>query len=250
LNRLDKLAQKLKKRDLKREEFNNLLLALYGMFEDPALLYETLKARGFPIEEREEIVVLKTAKTHYMEQEYVIVDIETSGSKPANSQIIEIGAIKYRENRIVDRFESFVYASQLPEYITKLTGITPEDLLEAPPQREVLARFREFLGDGVFVAHNVGFDYGFLSDKLEESGYGRLANRKLCTIDLAKRTIKSQRYGLRFLNDLLGLDSLIHHRAYADALTALKVLKISMERLPAEVVSAEDLIDFSKKRKS
>ena len=246
MDKLDKLAKKLKKKDLKRDEFNSLLLALYGMFENPDLIYETLKARGFPIESYEDFVYLKTAKTNYKDQTFVIVDIETSGSKSYNSQVIEIGAIKYKNRTILDRFESFIHAKELPEYISKLTGITLDDLVYAPTQKEVLKRFKEFLGDSVFVAHNVNFDYNFLSDKLNELGFEKLANRKLCTIDLAKRTIRSQKYGLGFLNESLGINTLIHHRAYADALTAMKILVISFKNIPKDVKTTEDLIEFSK----
>ncbi len=248
MNRLERLAQKLKKKDLKKEEFKNILVAFYGMFEDPELLFQTLIARGFPIGENKDEIFLKTAKTSYKNQEFVIVDIETSGSKSFNSQVIEIGAIKYKKGEIIDRFESFIYAKELPEYITKLTGITLEDLTYAPTQKEVLKKFKEFLGDCVFVAHNVNFDFNFLSDKLEEIGFEKLANRKLCTIDLARRTIQSQRYGLRFLNESLGINTLVHHRAYADALTALKVLEIAFKNIPDEIKSTEDLIDFSKSK--
>ncbi|WP_187647297.1 3'-5' exonuclease [Nitrosophilus labii] len=249
MNKLDKLAQKLRKKDIKKEEFNNILVALYGMFEDPELIFQTLIARGFPIDLDKGNVFLKTAKTDYKDQEYVIVDIETSGSKSFNSQVIEIGAIKYKKGQVLDRFESFVHAKELPEYISKLTGITLEDLTLAPTQQEVLKSFKEFLGDSVFVAHNVNFDYNFLSDKLNELGFEKLANRKLCTIDLARRTIESEKYGLSYLNETLGINSLIHHRAYADALTALKILEISFKNIPSSIKTTEDLIDFSKKGK-
>jgi len=247
LNKIEKLANKLKKRDINKEEFYNILLSLYGMFEDPKIIFETLKSRGFPIDIKDQKVFLKTTKRDFRDEEFVIVDIETSGSKSFNSQIIELGAIKYKNGKIIDRFESFVYAKEIPEYITKLTGITLEDLAYAPTQKEVLKRFKEFLGDSLFVAHNVSFDYNFLSDKLCELGFERLANRKLCTIDLAKKTIDSKRYGLNYLNEKLNLNRLPHHRAYADALTALKILEISLKNVPSTIKSTEDLICFSKK---
>ena len=155
MSKLDKLAYKLK-RPMEKVRFFGLLQTLFGMFEDPELLYQTLLARGFPLREKGKKIELKTATTPLPEQEFVIVDIETNGSKPYNSQVIEIGAIKSRGGRIIDRFESFIYAKEIPEYITKLTGIEAKDLKQAPSQKEVLLRFKEFLGDAVFVAHNVG----------------------------------------------------------------------------------------------
>jgi len=246
--RLERLIQKLKK-GVSKERFSWLVKNLYGMFEDPDLLHQTLLARGLPIGEDKEGLYLKTARTPYEQQEFVVVDIETSGSKPENAQVIEIGAIKFAGDRVIDRFESFVYADEVPEYITKLTGIEQKDLEEAPSQKDVLLRFKEFLGDAVFVAHNVDFDYNFISRKLEQLGYGRLANRKLCSIDLARRTIESERYGLEFLNEHLGIRTPVSHRAYADARTAYEVLKAALKRIPKDVRTTEELIDFSKKGK-
>ncbi len=231
---------------MRREELFLFLQNLFGMFEDPALLYQLLQARGFPFLEKEGMVYLKTAITPYKEQEFVVVDIETNGSKAASSQVIEIGAIKFRGGSIIDRFESFIYAQEVPEYISKLTGISLEDLQDAPSQKEVLLSFKKFLGDSVFVAHNVRFDYNFISEKLEQLGFGKLANRKLCSIDLARKTIQSERYGLEFLNQTLGINTAVSHRAYADALTAYKIVQLSFEKVPQEVKTTEDLLIFSK----
>ncbi len=247
MNKLEKLASKLIKREYSKEGFLQLLQSLFAQKSDAWLLYETLIARGFPLFEEDGIVGLKTAKTPFWEQEFVLVDIETNGSKPQDAQVIEIGAIKFQGTKILDRFESFIYADKIPEYISKLTGITQSDLLFAPSQKEVLLGFKEFLGDRVFVAHNVNFDYNFISAKLEQMGYGKLANRKLCSIDLAKRTIPSERYGLAYLNETLGINTLVSHRAYADALTAFKVMQMALRRIPKEIKSTEDLIKFSKK---
>jgi DNA polymerase-3 subunit epsilon len=247
LSNIEKIVKKLRFKALKKDKFFNLLKNLFGMFENPQVVFETLKARGLPIEEVGDNIVLKTAKTPYKNQEFVVVDIETNGSKPHNSQVIEIGAVKFRGKKIVDTFESFIYANEVPEYISKLTGIYQKDLQNAPSQKEVLLKFKEFLGDAVFIAHNVGFDYNFLSQKLEEMGLEKLANRKLCSIDLAKKTIQSERYGLEFLNENLGINNSISHRAYADALTAYMVVQKSFKKIPKEVKTTEDLIEFSKK---
>ena len=247
MNKLDRLAFKLSKKEYSKEGFLQLLRSLFGKDIDASLLYEMLIARGFPLFEKEGLIGLKTAKTPFLDQEFVLVDIETNGSKPESAQVIEIGAIKFKGMQILDRFESFIYASEVPEYISRLTGITQSDLLFAPSQKEVLLRFKEFLGDRVFVAHNVNFDYNFISAKLEQLGYEKLANRKLCSIDLARKTIESERYGLAYLNENLGINTIVSHRAYADALTAFKVMQMALQRIPKEIKSTEDLIAFSKK---
>ena len=172
------------------------------------------------------------------------MDIETTGGT-TNGQIIEIGAIKMKNGAEIGRFESFIAASVVPENITELTGIKASDLVGAPNLLNVLERFKIFLGTSVFIAHNVNFDYGFISHSLNEIGLGILLNRKLCTIDLSRRTIASQKYGLGSLKELLGINN-THHRALNDAIAAAEIFKVCLTRLPFSIQTTEDLISFSK----
>lgn len=244
--KLHKIVQKLKTDGLTQQDFFRFLDSLEGLFGDADLAYEYLKANGLPVIEEGEFIYLETAITPYQDEIFCVVDIETNGSKPINAQIIEIGAIKIQNGQIIDHMESFVHTTDVPDYITKVTGIEAADLRHAPSQREVLLRFREFLNENVFVAHNVEFDYGFISAMLTKHNLGFLANRKLCTIDLARKTIESERYGLEYLNGFLNINTEISHRAYADALTATRLLGMCMEKLPQEIKTTEDLIDFSR----
>lgn len=244
--RLQKIVAKLKNGSMEEGEFFLFLESLEGFFCDPYQSLEYIKANGLPIENESGRVYLRTASTPYMEDTYCIVDIETNGSKPSIAQIIELGAIKMVGGRVVDRFESFVKCETIPEYITKITGISEDDVKDAPTMQNVLIRFREFLGQAVFVAHNVEFDFNFISAMYARVELGFLANRKLCTIDLARKTIEAERYGLEHLNSFLEINTEVSHRAYADALTASKLFLISLQNLPSHIVTTEDLIDFSK----
>ncbi|PSM52515.1 DNA polymerase III, epsilon subunit [Campylobacter blaseri] len=190
-------------------------------------------------------ITLKTRETNIEDQVFCIVDIETSGGINSG-QIIEIGALKIKNKEIISKFETFIKAKEIPENITELTGISVEDVKNAPSLKNVLEKFRIFLGDSVFVAHNVEFDYGFISKSMENLGYGPLLNRRLCTINLARRTIPSKKYGLCYLKELLGIEN-THHRALNDAISAFEVFKTSLKFLPWTVQSTEDLIEFSKK---
>lgn len=76
-----------------------------------------------------------------------------------------------------------------------------------------------------------------------------LLNRRICTIDLARRTIPSQKYGLGTLKELLGINN-AHHRALNDAIAASEIFKECIKRVPWSVQSVEDLIVFSKTAKS
>ena len=214
-------------------------------FMDNDLTYELLLSNGFPIVRKEGFIELITAHTDYHDEIFTFVDIETNGSNPATSSIIELGAIKILNGEIIETFDKLVYCKNIPPYITKITGISQKDLEFAQPEKQVLKEFKLFLEDAVFVAHNVTFDYNFISKKMEMYELGKLNNRRLCTIDLAKKTIDSPKYGLDFLNQYLSINNETIHRAYSDAKTSMNIFNISLQNIPNKVVTTEDLIRFS-----
>ena len=209
------------------------------------LEYEMAKAQGLPILLDNDRLVLATSLTPYRDEIYCFVDIETTSSKPQNSYIIEIGAIKVKNGEILDTFESFGWAPEVPNMITDVTGITTDMISQAPKQFQLLKEFRLFLGDAVFVAHNISFDYDYVSSAMNQTNLGKLHNRKLCTIDLAKRTILSEKYGLKHLSDHLQLTNENHHRAFNDAKVSMEIFYTALQNLPTSLYSTEDLIDFT-----
>lgn len=243
----EKLVRRLKSKDLLLSECLEIIESFDdSFFESSSLELELLISNGFPLDFIEDKVFLKTARTHIKNQTFCIVDIETNGSDTTKGQIIELGAVKYKNGKIIDKYDSLVYAKTIPPYIQEVTNITPLMLADAPVLDKVLEEFKIFLEDDVFVAHDIKFDYKFVSDSFEKYDLGKLENRKLCTIDLSKRTIAAKRYGLDFLKDLLNIDIKNHHRAYSDALSTSYLLQKSFDLLPAFIQTAEDLIEFSK----
>ncbi len=249
MEKFDNLIKKLEKDDeLPKVEFDKCLQRLSQHY-DIDVNFETLNFLGLPIEENTDKVYLKTKKHNFRNETYCIVDIETNGNSPIRNQIIEIGAIKIKDGEIIDRFESYIYADFIPPAITRLTKITKEDLKDAPSLKKVLQDFKLFLKDDVFVAHNVKFDYGFISASMKVVGLEELLNRKFCTVDLSRKTIEAPKHGLAFLREFLNIDIGEHHRAYADAVSAGKVLEECFKNLPEDVVTTEDLIKFSSENK-
>jgi DNA polymerase-3 subunit epsilon len=215
------------------------------LFENSDTIFVLLQASGYPIEEEDGFFRFRPYFTPYGDEVFCVVDIETNGSKPGTSQVIEIGAVKVQGGEVIDRFETYVACAYLPDQIIKLTGIEPADLNGAPNRREALTMLREFLDDAVFVAHNVNFDFSFLTASFERFGLGSIGNPRMCTIDLARRTFESERYGLAYLNETLELGSRALHRAYCDAKAASKVMLKSFDNLPDYIETTDELLRFS-----
>jgi DNA polymerase-3 subunit epsilon len=230
---------------LSRDQYEHIATKHSTLLEDPETIFILLQAAGYPIVDDGDDYKLETYFTPYAEQKYCVIDIETNGSKPGTSQVIEIGAVMLQNGEVIDRYETFVECAFLPEYISKITGIEHDDLIGAPTRKEALIGLRHFMQDAVFVAHNADFDFGFLNASFERFGLGNIGNPKLCTIDLARRTFESERYGLAFLIDALGIETATHHRAYSDAVCAAKVMEKSVQTLPEYVCTADELLRFS-----
>jgi DNA polymerase III subunit epsilon len=215
--------------------------------EDLDFLLELWHSQGLHIIKNRALYFFETKFISLQDAVFCIVDIETNGSKPESHQIIEVGAIKIQNGKVIDKFESLVRCNEISKHITDITGISAEDTLDAPALKQVMQNFRIFLSDTIFVAHDVKFDFKFISAMMQRVGLPTLLNRHLCSIDLAERTIESYRYGLGYLNELLGLHvEARHHRALSDAITTVKLFEKSLELIDKNIESVEDLISFSK----
>ena len=252
--KISNIVDRLLKESINYDELLSLLeKANDTFFDNPELELELLLSNGLPVEfDDDNNIYLKTNKLSIEEQCFCIVDIETNGSSiKKGNQIIEIGAVKYKNGEIIDKFESLVYAKEIPSYIQEVTNITPLMLEDAPILESVLKEFKLFLEDDVFVAHDIKFDYNYISDSLEKYDLGKLENRKICSIDLAKRTIDSPRYGLGFLKESLNIEVDNHHRAYYDALATTHVFEKSLKSIDKDkITNVEKLISFSKAGKT
>lgn len=182
--------------------------------------------------------------------EFCIVDIETNGSKIDKHQIIELGAVKIKNGKIIASYESLVHCKEINQHITEITGITVEDTKNAPNLKQVMYDFKNFIGDAVFVAHDVKFDYNFISLSMQKIGLEPLLNRSLCSLFLAERTVESFRYALSYLNKSLNLHpDATHHRAMSDVMTTYELFKLSINNLDENIKTVEDIIRFSKEAK-
>lgn len=157
---------------------------------------------------------------------YIVLDTETTGISPATDRVIEIAAVRVEDGVVVDRFSTLIDPGvRIPYRITRLTGITNADVVGAPPPDEAWARYLEFAGQEVRVAHNAAFDRGFVASELSRLGLSGETAPYLCTVRLARRLLpglpsKSLDSVARFLGVPVG----VRHRALADAEITAEVL--------------------------
>jgi DNA polymerase-3 subunit epsilon len=214
------------------------------------LSLEIWRAQGLNIIKRQGYYFFDTKFISMDEAEFCIVDIETNGSKPQKHQIIEIAALKIKNGIVIGSFESLVQCNEINKHITEITGISTNDTKNAPNIKSVLYDFRTFLGDSIFIAHDVKFDYMFISAMMVNIGLEPLLNRSLCSIALAERSVVSYRYALSYLNETFNLNpNATHHRAMSDVITTYELFKLSLNNCGENINNAEDLIKFSKEAK-
>ena len=162
---------------------------------------------------------------------YAIVDIETTGTNASYNCITEVAIYIHDGSRIVDEWHSLINPrSEIPQFIIQMTGITNEMVEKAPGFEEVAQEIFTLLHNKIFVAHNAGFDYGFLKNHLSENGYD-LNTKKLCTVRLSRKIFPGHRsYSLGRLCDALGVTIENRHRAQGDAFATAKLFSMLLEK--------------------
>ncbi len=152
--------------------------------------------------------------------DYVVFDVETTGLEATTDHIIEIGALKYINNELVEEFNVLIYPEiSIPEIITTITGITDEMVKNEKTIQEVLPDFLNFIKDFTLVGHNVAFDLGFINKSLKKLGLEALKNDSIDTVELARKYIpKAFNYKLETLKKYFHLD-FGSHRSIEDVKT-------------------------------
>ncbi len=164
---------------------------------------------------------------------FCVLDIETTGGRPADGGITEVGAVRLRGGESLGRFQTLVNPGlSIPPRITVLTGITDAMVVPAPRLGPVLAALVEFVGDAVIVGHNVRYDLGFLNAALESHGRPPFTNRSVDTCALARRLVRDEVPNCRLgtLTSRLRLPHQPSHRALDDALATGDLLHVLLER--------------------
>jgi DNA polymerase-3 subunit epsilon len=172
------------------------------------------------------------------ETTFVVVDLETTGGRASgegHDQITEIGAVKVRGGAVLGELATLVDPGRsIPPQIVALTGITTAMVCDAPTIESVLPAFLEFARGAVLVAHNAGFDIGFLRAAAERSQIPWPRPAVLCTVRLARRVLtrdEAPSVRLSALARLFNAATTPTHRALDDARATVDVLHALIERV-------------------
>ena len=157
-------------------------------------------------------------KGQSLDDTYVVFDLETTGFSPKNDKIIEIGAVKVKNGKIIDSFSEFVNPRRpIPYKITELTGISDDMVRYSDSIDFVLPRFMDFIGDAAVVAHNASFDCSFIEKNCKDLDLPFNATI-LDTVQICRflyPELKSVK--LNLVAKHLGIKLTSHHRAVDDA---------------------------------
>lgn len=152
--------------------------------------------------------------------DYTLIDIETTGGSLYYTEIIELAAIKVRNNKIIDSFDSLVNPMEkIPLDIVSLTGITDEMVADAPALEDILQSFLNFIGDDIVIGHNINsYDLNIIYDKAEKLLGIAFSNDFIDTLDLARCLcdFEPHNYKLQTICDVLGVVNNNAHRALSD----------------------------------
>ena len=180
----------------------------------------------FSIAEREKIErTLKGKSTIDLLSDYIIFDIETTGLDSSYDEVIEIGAIKVKNNKIVSKFNSLVKPkNEIDEYITELTGITNEMVKDAPTIEEILPDFMNYIGNDILIGHNVNFDINFIYDNLYRNKFDVLTNDFIDTMRISRKLLPElPHHRLIDLAKYFKIDSTNNHRSLKDCEITMNV---------------------------
>ena len=191
---------------------------------------------AYLVDDLTDIVVRAGEQT--LDDTYVVFDIETTGFSSVNDRIIEIGAVKVQGGQIVDSYSTFVNPNRpIPFHITNLTGITDDMVLGEPSIETVLPEFLAFAADSVLVAHNAGFDVGFIEQNCKNLGLV-CQFTYLDTVALARVLLPTlTKYKLNVVAKALNVSLENHHRAVDDAKATAEIFVKFVEMLKQQEIT-------------
>ena len=170
------------------------------------------------------------------EAEFSVLDVETTGLSARNNRVIEIGIVKIKNLKVVDKYTTLINPGcDIPYFITQFTGISNGDVAYSPSFDDVAEKIEEFIGNSIISGHNLSFDEGFLRYEFIRSGFEPLSNLNVCTLKLARKVFPSLKSkSLATVTQHLKIKNKDSHRALSDAEATTQILIKLIKKLSKE----------------
>lgn len=166
-------------------------------------------------------------------QNFTIVDVETTGASSQLGRIIEIGILRIESGAVVETYQTLLNpVTPIPDFITRMTGIGDRDVMDAPMFVHVAERVLALCENSTFVAHNAPFDYSFFEAEFARMGT-MFSMPRLCTVQLSRAFYPEERHhNLGALIERHGLQYQRRHRAFDDAHVLWQFLQLLAKAVP------------------
>lgn len=191
--------------------------------------------------------MFRTAPDNLQDVDVVVFDLETTGLSPEKDAVVEIGAVRIVNGRVDEslRYETLVKPTnaagdvvRIPWYTERIHGISDEMVRDAPTIAEVMPEFIEFVSGSAVVAHNIGFDGGFMRANAARLGLAWTPAAEFCTVQLSRKAFPKERaHNLTVLAERLGLNFAPggRHRSFGDVQVTAQAYVRLMELLSKTV---------------
>ena len=193
---------------------------------------------AYYINDENSISVVRGRSAEPLDGTFIVFDLETTGLNPASEEITEIAAVRVVEGEIRDSFQTYVNPHKpIPAEITELTGISDETVADAPDLDKAVPEFLAWAGEGQYplVAHNAGFDMGFLRTACQRLGIEREFTR-IDTLEMSRLMLPHMhKFKLNILAKELQVGPFEHHRASEDAAVLGRIYVKLLKRLREEM---------------
>ena len=180
---------------------------------------------------------------------YVVLDLETTGLSPDWDNIIEVCAIRYKDGMEIDRFSSLIQPPTFDDgkfvdsYITDLTGITNEMLIDAPQTKDVIGKIANFLNDDIMVGYNINFDVCFLYDNYIKYLGKPLPNDFIDIMRFSRKLYPDMaHHRLEDMAKLFKINQAKFHRATQDVEATNKCFLLMIEEALRQFSSEENFV--------
>lgn len=193
---------------------------------------------AYYVNDADSLSVVRGKSTEPLDGTFIVFDLETTGLNPASEEITEIAACRVVDGAIQDSFQTYVNPHKpIPEEITKLTGISDETVADAPDLDEAVPKFLAWAGEGQYplVAHNAGFDMGFLRTACKRLSIERDFTA-IDTLEMSRLMLPHlHKFKLNILAKELAVGPFEHHRASEDAAVLGRIFVKLLARLKDEM---------------